>query len=348
MNVRSKVLWLSLVPTVLFVLVIEGGVRATLAVLARSPQPLFQGASELRRFLVEDREEIVRRQGTLHVEPSPPPADSVDLTRGAVIRGRYVTFEKPPGTRRILVFGASAVYGVTGPVETSFPARLEERLGVKVRGVRVEVLNMGVAGIDSERLRAVRQPEGFRFDHDVEIFYYGANDFLAPLVVTSRSELALYRAHNIAYRLSAAYATASGLVLRARGKDLTTETGERLAERYRRNIDAMVQAARARGIQVILATEAFDASYLGTTDGLYQVFVPTYARAMRALKDVAAAHRLEVIDAHAALAEARGPAERRRIFYDPVHLTDEGNAMLGAAVADRLLAVHPEWFQKRK
>ena len=343
---RLRTITLSLIPTLVILVILEVGVRIAISCASGHWQPLYYGSAELHRFLFEDKAAIVRRQRTFYVEHEPVDPARFDLTKGAVIRGRYVTFQAPPGTRRLLVFGASSVYGVTGPAEQSFPARLEQRLNEPAGPVRFDVVNLGVPGKNSEEFRMVRQPEGFRFEHDIELFYFVHNDLLLPLIASSRSALAWYKLHNALYRLSAFYSAMVRLWMRCRGAAFTTGAAARLSVRYLDNVEAMIRSAQARGITVALVTEAVDVTYLSATDSVYRTFVAVYEKSLAGLKALAARYHLDVIDAQHALYDLQTPSQRRRLFYDEVHLTEEGNAALADLVAGRLRALHPDWFHR--
>lgn len=102
--------------------VLEGGARIAASCASGYWQPLYYGSAELHRFLFEDKAAIARKRRTFYVEHEPVDPVRFDPANGAVIRGRYVTCQTPPGSRRMLVFGASSVYGVTGPAKESFPS----------------------------------------------------------------------------------------------------------------------------------------------------------------------------------------------------------------------------------
>lgn len=107
----------------------------------------------------------------------------------------------------------------------------------------------------------------------------------------------------------------------------------------------MIQAARTRDLALVLVTEAVDPSYLSTTESTYRTFLAVYERALAALRELADRYEVGFIDAQTALYETRNPHERRRLFYDEVHLTAEGNAALARLIVERLADLHPTWFR---
>lgn len=341
----KKSLAFAILPTLLLLTGAEVGTRVVLSCLNGTMKPLYYGVPELHRFLFEDKQEIVKKQGTFYVEREAIDPHAFDLTRGAVVRGRYYPFEKSAGSIRILVFGASSAYGVTAPGDQAFPAFLERFLNEAAGNSRFEVLNMAVPGVDSEYLKAVRQPEGFRFEHDMEIFYCLHNDLFKPAVLESKPQRLAYRTHHALSRFSAFYASLQHLLLKATHREFTTETATRLSKRFCDNMEAMIQACRARGILVVVVPEAVDIDYISTTASWYHTFLVTYRKTMFALEEMALRSDMNVIDAQGPLYETQLPSQLKRLFYDEVHLTSEGNAALARLIAQRLVALRPEWFQ---
>jgi len=88
--------------------------------------------------------------------------------------------EKPPGGYRILALGDSFAWGVV-PYPDNYLTLLEKFLEAKQPGV--EVLNMGVPGIDPEDYLAVLVNEGLAFDPDaVLLSFFIGNDFEPKLL----------------------------------------------------------------------------------------------------------------------------------------------------------------------
>lgn len=87
---------------------------------------------------------------------------------------REDAFEKAPGTQRIVCLGDSFTQGYEVEVESSFPALLEKTL--HDRGLRVEVLNLGVSGFGTAEELIMLTEYGLRFDPDVVVVGYYQND----------------------------------------------------------------------------------------------------------------------------------------------------------------------------
>lgn len=91
-------------------------------------------------------------------------------------RDRERTEAKATGTRRIVVLGDSMTEALQVPLETSFPAVLEARLG----GGRapVEVLNLGVSSTGTGQQYLLFRERGRRYAPDVVVLmFFTGNDF---------------------------------------------------------------------------------------------------------------------------------------------------------------------------
>lgn len=81
------------------------------------------------------------------------------------------SYEKPAGTRRIVVVGDSMVFGVGVDDGERFTEKLEQRL------TRCEVLNLGVGAYGTDQELRVLELEGFRYHPDAVILVVAlAND----------------------------------------------------------------------------------------------------------------------------------------------------------------------------
>jgi len=92
------------------------------------------------------------------------------------LRDREHTYDKPPGTFRILVLGDSFTEGIEVPLEQVFPVRLEECLDERVSS-EIEVINAGMSGYapGDELLFFVH--EGVKYRPDlVLVAVYAHND----------------------------------------------------------------------------------------------------------------------------------------------------------------------------
>lgn len=99
--------------------------------------------------------------------------DRGDLRINALgLRGREMSRAKRAGTRRVLVFGDSFVFGVGVDDEHLFTTHLQRLLGPDV-----EVVNMGVSGYSTDQEYVLFQDVGADLDPDLVILVVCDNDF---------------------------------------------------------------------------------------------------------------------------------------------------------------------------
>jgi lysophospholipase L1-like esterase len=97
------------------------------------------------------------------------------------LRSPETTYEKPPGTYRILALGDSWTFGFRMTEENSFPRKLERMLNTRLAAreghPRVEVINSGVVGYSTRQEATYFQVEGKRYSPDLVIVaFYPVND----------------------------------------------------------------------------------------------------------------------------------------------------------------------------
>lgn len=108
-------------------------------------------------------------------------------------RGREITVEKPPGVFRIVIMGASTIYGIyVGDDETS-ASQLERRLNESQGTKKVEVINAGVPGwVSSETLHSLTG-RVLRLHPDVILVADGRNEIFPQLFNNYRDDYRHYR-----------------------------------------------------------------------------------------------------------------------------------------------------------
>ncbi len=95
------------------------------------------------------------------------------------LRDRDYPYEKPPGTKRILVLGDSFVWGYGVADDEIFTERLEQMLEESPinAGEKIEVINTGVSGWGTDQEYLFLQQEGFKYSPDIVILaFYIGND----------------------------------------------------------------------------------------------------------------------------------------------------------------------------
>lgn len=98
------------------------------------------------------------------------------VTNGRGLRdSREFPYAKPAGTLRVLALGDSHTQGYEVRQDSTFAAVLERYLAH--RGVRAEVLNAGVSGFSTAEALAYLENEGYKYQPDVAVLAFYANDF---------------------------------------------------------------------------------------------------------------------------------------------------------------------------
>jgi hypothetical protein len=88
---------------------------------------------------------------------------------------REFPYAKPAGTLRVLALGDSHTQGYEVRQEATFSAVLERYLNSK--GLKAEVLNAGVSGFSTAEAAAYLESEGYRYEPDVVVLGFFANDY---------------------------------------------------------------------------------------------------------------------------------------------------------------------------
>jgi len=88
---------------------------------------------------------------------------------------REFPYEKPAGTLRVLALGDSHTQGYEVRQEATYAAVLERALNAN--GFKAEVLNAGVSGFSTAEALAYLEAEGHRYQPDVVVLGFFANDY---------------------------------------------------------------------------------------------------------------------------------------------------------------------------
>ena len=88
---------------------------------------------------------------------------------------REFPYEKPAGTLRVLALGDSHTQGYEVRQEATYAAVLERALNA--HGFKAEVLNAGVSGFSTAEELAFLETEGHRYQPDVVVLGFFANDY---------------------------------------------------------------------------------------------------------------------------------------------------------------------------
>jgi lysophospholipase L1-like esterase len=168
---------------------------------------------------------------------------------------------RTPGTFRIAAVGDSLTYGYGVAAEEAWPAQLERALGAEFR---VEVLNLGVCGAQSEEVLGVLRRFLPRVEPDLVLYGVCLNDFLPA----GRGEYRNNRAWSLPVpggghleagtRVGALFAERYDRILMRLGvradfmTDILRDFGS-LQERFARDAAAMNREVTARGLPPLVA-----------------------------------------------------------------------------------------------
>lgn len=249
---------------------------------------------------------------------------------------------------RIVTIGDSCTFGMTEP--SSYPRVLEDTL--RRRDVAIEVVNAGVEGyttrdvlMELDRVKALR-PE-------VTTIYLGWNGFFNQEQVFGQPTLATWRlirgvARGVPTLFSSRQAAALAAYERPKHPDRESQDVTRLAglvPDFFPEIRQIIREMQSHGSRVVLFTlpglysldreptpRMLTIGQLPTyTDNPY-VLATLSARLNDLLRQLARDESADLIDLDVWSRTALEP--RERYFFDSVHLTDEGQTMLGRYIAD--------------
>jgi lysophospholipase L1-like esterase len=252
-----------------------------------------------------------------------------------------------------VTIGDSCTFGMIE--SSSYPRVLEEAL--RRRGIAVEVVNAGVEGYSSRdvlmelgRLKALR-PE-------VTTIYLGWNGFFNEEQVFGHPTFASVRLiRGVARALTSRFHDPQTAAMAAYTRPKHPDPHARAVTRldgfvpvFFPELRRIVHEMRSIGSRVVLFTlpGLYEVDRAPTENMLRMGHLPTYtdnpyvlaklsARLNELLRQLAGEESVDLIDLEVWSRTALNP--RERYFFDSVHLTDEGQAMLGRYIADRLQTI---------
>lgn len=284
------------------------------------------------------------------------------VMEGGAARATRFRAAPEPDSWRIFTLGESSVYGADYLSEEAFTAVLERRLRAMHPGRRIEVLNAGVGGTVSDEILQYTQ-QVLEFDPDLLVLYLGHNDLhpLAELVERRGYSVGTIALRAALDRLRVAVLLQgllpeSALLWAGRPGERSGFLDERPASsRERRatagivewtatdNLARMAEIARRQGVPAVIGIQGqpdFACAGQPPTDESSSEVLPDvcFEEALRRIA-LGAGRRsgAPVVDAAAAIREHRrsaGSSARRRTYYwDTIHPTRLGHALIGEALA---------------
>jgi len=182
-------------------------------------------------------------------------------------RGRDFEIEKAPGTFRILTLGASSTFGYHDRDDETYPVFLEADLQrLAPPGMRVEVINFAIPHAMTDNVLSMLFAEGFALRPDLVTYYEGAND-AAVIEPRGGGEATPSLRERLAdVSMLAALANSALPPPRADESDVDWWWSDDLAARrsahFNGNLKRLVEECNRRGIDVVLATQAFQSTLL--------------------------------------------------------------------------------------
>lgn len=268
---------------------------------------------------------------------------------------------KRDGTFRVVCLGESSTFGFHNGDAETYPYLLQ-KLFEQRHGAGVEVINAGFPYYNSGSILSLLQSEILSYDPDVLTIYSAYNDASWPLHVGSISRLASwFQEHSMLYLLMKQNLLTDEFVVKWNGRisrrllrqnnhDAFRAQLPQVAARYRRNIEAIIAAAGARGIPVVFIkqpmtsrfTEVQNSEYSKTYEEEYREVKRRFEanadlspvefqllsqhRVVEELEALSKERNVQLVD-NAALVD-----EDRRLMASYVHLTAQANERLAKAL----------------
>lgn len=289
-------------------------------------------------------------------------------------RGKDFTNKKSAGTKRIIVYGGSAVFDQNVVNKNDWPARIEQLL--KENGLaNVEVINAGIPGHASFDSFGRLFMEGHTFEPDFVILYNSWNDIKyfpeqRPLLRTYKPyyESKEFRSTYQGF-LDQAFCEVSQLYVRLRsryytrkfnlgsegiiqGDEYSREIHDHGPTQFQLNIEMFTDLAHNIGATPILVTQARLVTHNNSEKEKsrigyhfvrmkHEVLLEAFQRADDIILDVAKSKQVAVIDA------AKQMSGKSEYFGDHVHLSDPGSRELAKIISEylfpRLATPHPNF-----
>lgn len=300
--------------------------------------------------------------------------DGLFMFDGRVVRGipnaRYEHFQlnslgmrgpEPrvaPGERRVMLYGASEIFGLYESEGHELAPQLEAQL--KQDGSKVEVINAGIPGMRVGSGTRYLKEVGERLHPDVVLIYPTPTHYIgvtrpqcgreprAPMSPDDgkpNSRLAAKAVDRVKALLPPSVMTAARrTAISLKHEPVLDRVGDDSLAAFRTDLECAISAVRAIGAKPVLATHAnrFGLVAQAGTEGWLTGwrmqypelaeggFVDLENRSNEIVKDVAAAQHLPMVDAAAALGGQPG------LFADHAHFTDAGAAAMAGLVAATL------------
>jgi hypothetical protein len=296
----------------------------------------------------------MNRPGAVYDQRTPEMHSVVAINANGLRADRDFTVEKPPGMRRLAVFGDSYLLGYEASFDDMATTQLEHIL--KTSKCPVEVLNFAVSGFGTAEMLKTLEKNGLRYEPDVVIFQWHHTDpddnLRANLYALDGGSL-VETGESYVPAIGMRRAVEDNFLFRALAQHshlftIVRERGSRFVRRtmaghvFSRKTTGGAQEERRAGALDLAILARAEAASRAAGAAFFVVDVPSvqartrFRAGFRLLPDRLTA-RDNYIATQAAFERASDPKEK--LFWERghKHLTPRGNAVLAGAIAERLL-----------
>jgi lysophospholipase L1-like esterase len=282
-------------------------------------------------------------------------ASETASTNALGFRGRDFAVTKAPGVFRVVCLGESSTFGYRNGDAETYPFYLQKLL--EHDNLQAEVINAGFPYYNTGSILSLLKNEILSYEPDLITLYAAYNDTSWPTEIGTMGRVALWvQSHSITHLLAkdSAGALVDNVEQRVYRRtipqrlrdDAFMENDEKVARRYRMNVEAIIHIARSRNIPLVVIKQPVTRRRKGyetmSYEQEYQLIKEKFAQGSR-LTNIETwmlkqHHLMTELDAIAR--EAKLPVvdnirivdQDRRRLASWVHLTSEGNQRLAEAL----------------
>ena len=284
-------------------------------------------------------------------------------------RGASFSEHKPPGTMRVVLMGASTVYGIYVDDQDTSSSQLQRLLEPELGGASIEVINAGVPGWTSRETALSLQHRVLALSPDVVVVMDGRNEAFPQAFLDYRDDYSHYRRIGFDFRrANAGYKRVfrasyfAMLLCTVRAGDgrlgfsfraqhpaygyvrwenrpdhaalIENAKDERLTSGFKNNLESLVDLATGRGVDVVLASipfneERFASGHFERDPEILPSLKTMVTRNNRVTRDVARDHSLAFVDGES--------LTRPELLHDDCHFNADGERALAALMAEAVL-----------
>jgi hypothetical protein len=261
-------------------------------------------------------------------------------------RGPEISRQKPPDTIRIACLGGSTTMTVKTSDEYTYPRLLEIMLREKYPEKHIEVINAGVGGYTSIESFINFQLRILELQPDIIIIYHAENDVHPRVVNNFQSDYSHYRKpliierkcllehifeHSyvylfVRYRLKRWQMGIQRLTTKQWPPSIPLEKqkenfAKTTPETFRRNIQSIIDLAKAKKIKVILSTFIINKELLQQTKvGInHEVYYEGIQQNNEIMREISKKENVLLVDIASTF-----PSDNKSLFADFSHLNEKG------------------------